>query len=467
MNLFTNPILLSDSYKVTHWLQYPPGTQTIYSYYESRCKNAEIVFFGLEYYLEQYLQTRVTLAHIEEAAGYFKDHFYGDEHLFNIEGWHHIVNEHGGYFPVRIKAVPEGMVVPSQNVMLTIENTDPQLPWVTNYLETILCHLWAPCTVATNSRKGRKIIASYLHETADDLSGLDYKLHDFGFRGVSSTETAGILGAAHLASGFVGTDTMVAYELADKIYQERMAGFSIPAAEHSTTTAWGQENEVAAYRKMVRRSGKGTCPFYACVSDSYDIFKACDQLWGEALRSEVEEATSILVVRPDSGDPPQVVTQVLEILASKFGSILNTKGYRVLNNVRVIQGDGIDLNVINQVLGAAEEVGFSADNIAFGSGGALLQKFNRDTYQFAFKCSWAGGDGWERDVHKKPVGDPSKDSKPGRLMLVEDDAAFIHTIREEDAIEGYDLDYLELRYENGTIFNSPTFEEIRGRCDFI
>ena len=229
-----NRILLTDSYKVSHHVQYPPGTEYLYSYWESRGGlHPETVFFGLQYLLNEYMREPVTMDEIDYADERFKLHF-GNGQVFNRAGWEHIVNKHGGFLPLRIKAVPEGTVVPTRNVMLTVENTDPAVPWLTNYMETLLCQLWYPTTVATISREIKKNIGRYLEETGD-LAGLPFKLHDFGFRGVSSVESAGIGGAAHLAVGFMGTDTMQALEVAFNHYDEPMAGFSIPAAEHSKT----------------------------------------------------------------------------------------------------------------------------------------------------------------------------------------------------------------------------------------
>jgi len=134
----SNLILLTDSYKISHYLQYPPNTTHIYSYFESRGgAYEEVVFFGLQYYLKKYLSQPITQENIEEAAAICQEHF-GDASLFNRQGWEYILNKHGGYLPVSIKAVPEGTVVPTKNVLMTIENTDPEVYWLTNYLETLL-----------------------------------------------------------------------------------------------------------------------------------------------------------------------------------------------------------------------------------------------------------------------------------------------------------------------------------------
>lgn len=241
-----NPILLTDSYKVTHWAQLPPKTEFIYSYMSSRGGLfTELPFVGLSYFLQKYFVTPVTKENIDEAENFSALHF-GNKNLFNRAGWEYIVDKYGGRLPLLIKAVPEGMVVPIKNIMMTIENTDRNCAWLTNYVETPLSQLWYPTTVCALSRQIKKIIAGFLRETGDE-NVLDFKLHDFGFRGASSVESSAIGGFAHLVN-FKGTDTMSALTLAHEFYGDRMAGFSIPAAEHSTITSWEEPHEVDAYR---------------------------------------------------------------------------------------------------------------------------------------------------------------------------------------------------------------------------
>jgi nicotinamide phosphoribosyltransferase len=417
----SNLILLTDSYKGSHYKQYPPGTERVYSYFESRGGRwGEVVFFGLQYYLKRYLAGRqVDAAKIDEAEAIFAKHF-GGTSFFNRAGWEHIIREHGGRLPVHIKAVPEGSVIPNHNVLMTIENTDPRCYWLTNYLETLLVQVWYGSTVATQSREMKKILVRFLEQTGDPALA-DFKMHDFGFRGVSSVETAGVGGAAHLVS-FRGTDTMAGLLVARDYYGCEMAGFSIPAAEHSTITSWGRERETDAYANMLDQFPQGAV---AVVSDSYDIFRACRDLWGGTLRDKVLRRDGLLVIRPDSGEPTRIVPEVLDILGDRFGHATNAKGYKVLNpRVRIIQGDGIDFDSLIAILDAMKAKGWSADNIAFGSGGGLLQKLNRDTLKFAFKCSSATVTGTERDVFKQPVTDNGKRSKAGRLKLVRTGGAY-------------------------------------------
>ena len=355
------------------------------------------------------------------------------------------------------QSVPEGTVVPAKNVLFTMENTDPECYWLTNYMETLLVQIWHPMTVCTNSRCQKKIIADALKArlrppvhlraaprrprthaaprralwlTAPSLRaqatdswgpvGTMFKLHDFGYRGVSSVESAATGGAAHLVN-FSGTDTMAGYMCARQYYNEPMAGFSIPAAEHSTITSWGRDGETEAFRNMLVQYKDS--PLVAVVSDSYDIIKACTDIWGGTLKEMVKERGANggqLVVRPDSGDPATIVVEVLEALGKSFAEDCSTTstGHKLLPPyLRVIQGDGVSIESLTAILENMIKHNWAADNLAFGSGGALLQKLNRDTQKCAFKCSAAIVDGVERCVYKDPITDKGKLSKKGRLSL--------------------------------------------------
>ncbi|MES2519707.1 MAG: nicotinate phosphoribosyltransferase [Bacteroidota bacterium] len=449
-----NIILLTDSYKLSHYKQYPTGTSQIYSYFESRGGEFEgVTFFGLQYLLKEYLEGQVvTQEKIDRADKIYAAHF-GTEKLFNKAGWEYILHTHNGHLPVRIKAVAEGTVIPTHNVMLTIENTDPNCFWLTNFLETLLLQLWYPCTVATISREVKTLITKYLNETGDP-STIDFKLHDFGFRGVSSVQSAGIGGAAHLIN-FMGTDTVAAITFIQEYYTpDGMFGFSIPAAEHSTITSWGRDNETDAYRNMLQQYPEG---LVAVVSDSYDIYNACEHIWGEVLKDEILQRNGTLVVRPDSGEPKDVVLKCTKILGEKIGFTVNEKGYKVLNpKIRIIQGDGVNYESIGEILEHLKNHGWSADNVAFGMGGALLQKVHRDTQKFAFKCSCATVNGEDRDVYKDPATDHGKKSKRGRLKLVKENETYITKALHEDG-----EDILQTIFENGKILREIDFQGVK------
>eukprot|EP00659_Diplonema_papillatum_P004499 gene4499-6969_t len=402
-----NFLLLTDSYKIGHFKQYPPKTTTVYSYFESRGgKYPQTVFFGLQYMLKKHLEgVRVTQEAIDEAEIFTKGHFPPGD-IFNRAGWEHILKEHGGKLPIVIKAVPEGTVVDVSNVLMTIENTDPKCYWLTNYIETLLVQVWYPMTVATHSRACKKAILDNLRATGDP-EGIQFKLHDFGFRGVSSVETAAVGGCAHLVN-FMGTDTVVGILCAQRFYKAgpTFPGFSIPASEHSTITAWGRDNEKEAMRNMLEQYPEG---LVACVSDSYDIYEAVSKIYGEDLKEKIMNRKGSLVIRPDSGDPVEVTLEVFKRLGEKFGFTTNSKNYKVLDpHVRVLWGDGINYESIIDILAQLQAAGWSGDNIAFGSGGGLLQKLHRDTQKCAFKCSFAVVDNKKVDVYKDPITDPGK-----------------------------------------------------------
>eukprot|EP00437_Effrenium_voratum_P049506 CAMPEP_0181525966 /NCGR_PEP_ID=MMETSP1110-20121109/69240_1 /TAXON_ID=174948 /ORGANISM="Symbiodinium sp., Strain CCMP421" /LENGTH=801 /DNA_ID=CAMNT_0023656787 /DNA_START=50 /DNA_END=2452 /DNA_ORIENTATION=+ len=431
-----NIILLSDSYKVSHWRQYPPGTQYVYSYFESRGSDRdgwdEVCFFGLQYFLKRYLAgVVVTREKIDQAAKVYAQHF-GDgvsdnPDLFFREGWEYILEKHGGRLPVKIKALPEGTVMPNKTVLVTVINTDPECFWLTNFLETLLVQVWYPMTVCTNSRYQKLSIQKGLEETGcEDWAppgGTAFKLHDFGFRGVSSVESAALGGLGHLVN-FMGSDTVIALAAAQEFYSAKRAiGFSIPASEHSTITSWGVEGELDAMQNMLEQYPTG---LVACVSDSFDVFKACREYWGDALKDKIkgrisETSFGQLVVRPDSGDPEETCVAIMKILLEQFAEdVTVTKtGHKLLPPyIRVIQGDGVDYQSIPKILNRFKDEGIAAANITFGSGGALLQKVNRDTFKVAFKCAEIILEGGEsREVFKDPLTDDGKASKKGRLTL--------------------------------------------------
>lgn len=449
----TNLILDVDSYKVSHWLQYPPETTAMYSYVESRGgKYPVTVFFGLQYILNHYLSQPIERWMVEEANTLLTAHGLP----FNYEGWRYIAEDLKGRLPVRIKAVPEGSIIPVHNVLMTVESTDPKVFWLVSWLETLLMRVWYPITVATHSWHLKKLIYESLLRTADDPdTEINFKLHDFGARGVSSCESSGIGGLAHLVN-FRGSDTVQALIYGQKYYNCAMAAYSIPAAEHSTITAWGKEGEVLAYQNMLTQFAKPGAVL-AVVSDSYDLWNAIDNLWGDRLRQQVIDSGATLVIRPDSGEPIEIVAKTLEKLEDRFGSTINQKGYRVLNAVRVIQGDGVDEESITAILAKTESLGFSTTNLAFGMGGALLQKLNRDTQKFAMKCSEVTIAGKAIAIYKDPITDPNKTSKKGRLALIKTKTGYETVASSAD-------DQLLCIYENGKMLQEQSFEEIRQRA---
>jgi nicotinamide phosphoribosyltransferase len=464
MKLAKNLILNTDSYKVSMWKQYPAGTTGVYSYIESRGGRYDrTVFFGLQAFIKEYLLKPITQSDIDVADEILTAH--GEP--FNRAGWQYILDKHAGFLPVVIRAVPEGTVVPVKNVLATIENTDPECFWLTTWLETALLRaVWYGTTVATQSYTIKQVILDFLERTGDP-NLIDFKLHDFGARGVSSLESAGIGGAAHLVN-FMGTDTITGILFAREYYNAGIAGFSIPAAEHSTITSWGRDGEVDAYRNILNNfASPGS--IVAIVSDSYDIYNAVENLWGGELRQQVIDSGATVVIRPDSGDPVEVNRRLVEMLGKKFGYTTNSKGFKVLNNVRLIQGDGINELTVRSILGAFMAMGWSADNIAFGMGGALLQAVDRDTQKFAMKASSAEINGKWVDVQKDPITDAGKKSKAGRVTLwTNSGGEFASGVTEPtgwtDKGIGQWTEALVPVYWNGNLHKDYTFDEVRANA---
>lgn len=458
----------TDSYKATHAVQYPEGTTKVVSYLEARSSEVAdyTVFFGLQYYLKRYLTGVVlTREDIDNAEIFWKAHFGAT--YFKRELFDYIVDVHGGKLPLKIKAVEEGAKVSLHNVLMTIENTDPNCYWLTNFVETLLLKVWNPITIATNSHVIRNILRSYLIETGcEDVEGtVCWMLHDFGFRGTSSEETAGIAAMSHLLS-FMGTDTVAGIFFGRKYYNtDEMLGYSVAAGEHSVATSYGREGEIEYFRKMLTIYPTG---IVSVISDSFHILEAIDK-FGE-LKELVMSREGRLVVRPDSGDPAMTDLKVIEKLGSIFGFTVNSKGYKVLDShVRVIQGDGVNRNSIPNILQILKDNGWASENIVFGCGGKLLQDFNRDTFNFAIKCSRIEIGDEIRQVEKSPTeinerGEFTtsfKKSKKGLLKLGK--SAEYYTISESDAGFNEVEDLLVTVFENGEILKEYTFGEIRSK----
>lgn len=456
-----SPILTTDSYKTSHFNQYPEGASRVSSYIEPRGgRFDEAVFFGLQAFIKAYMMTPLTMEDVEFAAEFYAAHGVP----FYKEGWTQIVLGYGGYLPVTIEAVPEGTVMGTRNVQVQVTSA-PGFAWLTSYVETALLRaIWYPSTVASLSREAKGVIYAGLVATSDDPDGqIAFKLHDFGARGATSSEAAMLGGMGHLVN-FMGTDTVEAALGARRFYNEPMAGFSIPATEHSTMTSWTRDGEVDAYRNLLKQYPTG---IVACVSDSYDMMNAAANIWGGVLKDEVMARDGTLVVRPDSGDPTVMPLDVIDVLMSKFGFTVNSKGFKVLpDQVRVIQGDGMNIDTIGTLIGNAIERGISVDNFAMGMGGGLLQKVDRDTMKYAMKANAIEVGGEWIDVYKDPITDKGKKSKRGRLALVKRDGEFV-TIRKDElarGAHGTEQNYLRPVYENGQLLVEDTFAAIRERA---
>lgn len=457
-----NIILQTDSYKLTQPKQYPKDMVYMHDYLESRGGvYGYTKFFGLQYYIKQYLMQKVTVEMVEEARAFCEAHGI----YLDVEGWMYIATELKGRIPLRIRAVKEGAIIPNHNVLMTLESTDERVAWIVTWAETLLLKVWYPITVGTYSYKIKQIIKSFAQITSDHVeTELPFKLHDFGYRGVSSEESAMLGGMAHLTN-FKGTDTIAGAYGAMKYYNaQTMPGFSIPASEHSTITSWTEQHEVDAYRNILEQYPTG---MVSLVLDSYNFFRAVDTMICGELKADIMKRDGLVVLRPDSGDAATNILYALRQCSETFGYEINSKGFKVLNRIRLIQGDGVSEDVIYDILKLMKKEHFSVDNIAFGCGGALLQgnkysSINRDTHKFAIKCSAIQHeDGRLTDVYKDPVTDRGKSSKRGRLDLIQKNGKFVTVNISKLPLGQYHPDtLLETVYENGIHCKQYRWEEV-------
>jgi len=459
-----NICTLTDSYKLGHHGQYLRGTEYVASYFESRngAMFDETVFFGLQYILTKYLAGQVvTREKIEKAAKLSEAHL-RDGKVFNRAMWEHILNEHDGRLPVRIKAVPEGTPVTVSNVLMSVINTDPGCWALTNHLESLISHAWYASTVCTLSRTCKQVMMPYYEATVmpEDYAGLDYMLHDFGFRSASCVEAAGIGGAAHLVN-FCGTDTLRALELVMDYYlTSECVGFSVNATEHSIMTAGGPDGEEAVVKQLFDLHPEG---ILSLVIDSFNDMNFIENIIGVTFRDTVINRKGITVLRPDSGDPVETMLNGLEILWEKFGGHVNDKGKCQLPPyIKMLWGDGLDIGKIEELCDEVTDAGWSMTCIAtFGMGGGLLQKVDRDTQRFAFKCSAQKRNGMWYDIYKDPV-DKSKASKRGILALTKDGAGEWVTVKENEL--GGRRNHLRTVFEGGLLLNRIGFQEVQARA---
>lgn len=409
----SNLILDADSYKLSHWALYPAETNAMFSYIEARSHVAEIVPFGLQMWIKKTLLQPITTADVDEAEDIAQLH--GEP--FNRSDWDYIVSQHGGLLPITIRGLPEGTVTQSLTPIVTVQCDDPRVFWLASYIETSLQRgIWYPTTVASQDRINWQQLTWFYEHGSDNRPMLDFSLHSFGSRGVSSKETAEIGGLAHLVY-FKGTDDLVALRAARRYYNCEMAGFSVVATEHSIQCSYGIDDQQKYLNRVLDVYGKSGA-IVSVVMDGYDIYRDVDLLCTEYFVNKVKERGCKFVVRPDSGDPFEIIPAILHKLEAAFGYTVNSKGKKVINNIGVIQGDGIDAMSLALLAQKIHSIGYAPECVIYGSGGGLLQKVNRDTFKFAQKTSAIRvGTTWVNTV-KDPITDPGKRSKGGVLVNV-------------------------------------------------
>lgn len=430
-----NMLLMTDVYKMGHMEQYCPGVTKVYSYLMARngAEFKDLVFFGLKYYLEEYFSKEITPQHGKEFLEY-RAKILGSNSPAVVEKINALCML--GYWPLKIKAVEENKLYPVQNVLLTITNTHPDFYWCVGFVESILLKLWFPCTVATHVYAYKQVTERYYNATCSHnaVSWKDFAVHDFGYRGDTSEESAMLSGGAHLLH-FKGSDTVVAYPFMNKYYPEFKAQmFSVPASEHSVMCSFGKDKELEAFRHMLRTYPTG---IVSIVSDTYNLWRVMTE-YVPLLKEEILARDGKVVFRPDSGDPIDIIcgtTQLagtppeekgcLRLLEEQFGCTVNEKGFKELHpKVGLIYGDGMYLNRYQDMLSKMLCMGYAASNLIIGVG-SLLRNHTRDTLGFAIKATYVEVNGAPREIMKDPITDHAKKSHMGLLCLVEDGGQYV------------------------------------------
>jgi nicotinamide phosphoribosyltransferase len=490
-----NPLLLTDGYKTSHNKQYPNGTTLVYSNFTPRSNKYapkgcnEVVVFGTQMVMMQLHETfekEFFSKPKDEVCGEMKRelsaYLGSDYDVSHFEALHDL-----GYLPIHVKSLPEGTKVPIKVPVLTIYNTHPDFFWVTNYLETILSNLlWKPMTSATIANQYRKVLTSWMEKTDKERAWfIDWQGHDFSMRGMDSVEAVVSSGLGHLTS-FLGTDSLPAIYGARKYYgaKDFVAG-SVPATEHSVMCAGGKEDEIETFRRLLETYPTG---ILSVVSDTWDLWKVCTE-HVVTLKEEILARDGKLVIRPDSGDPVDILcgTQifedadhyndyeldretiltpeqkgVIELLWDVFGGTINEQGYKVLDShIGAIYGDSITIERADEICRRLEAKGFASTNVVLGIGSFTYQYNTRDTFGFAMKATYVEVNGEGREIFKDPITDDgTKKSATGLLSVIYDDNNEYKLVDKVDWTTTND-GALQTIYKNGKQFNITSLEEIR------
>lgn len=479
---------LTDGYKVDHRNQYPKGTSLVYSNWTPRKSRIDgvdqVVFFGLQYFVKKYLiedfnqhffkqpKTEVIKKYKRRIENYLGPDAITYDH---VEALHDL-----GYMPIRIKALPEGTLVPMRVPMFTIENTIPEFFWLTNFLETIMsCIMWMPCTSATTAFEYRKILNHYAEETGGDMNFVQWQGHDFSFRGMAGLEAAEMSGAGHLLS-FTGTDTIPAIDFLEDYYNansdKELVGGSVPATEHSVMCMGTQDGEINTFKRLIGETyPKG---IVSIVSDTWDFWQVITEFMPQ-LKAMVMARDGKVVIRPDSGDPVKIICGdekapkgspeykgAIECLWETFGGTLTGKGYKQLDShIGLIYGDSITLERCKAICTGLMAKGFASTNVVLGIGSYTYQHVTRDIFGFAMKATYGEVNGEGRAIFKDPKTDDGTKKSAKGLMRVNGKDGVITGMNDMLTREEEGTGLLDLTFENGKIVKEETLAGIRARVD--
>lgn len=442
-----NPILLTDGYKTSHHKMYPEGTTLVYSNFTPRSVKympegaKDVVVFGIQYTM-QYIKEMYDEWFFKQPKGevcgeakrYLSSYLGSDYDVSHFEALHDLQ-----YLPIHVKGIEEGSVIDARIPIMTIYNTHPDFFWLPNFLETLISSLlWKPLHTASMAYGYKKILLEYAKQTDENAIGfVDFQGHDFSFRGMQHPESA-ISSALGFLTSFSGTDTIPALMAAKKYYDTDNVAFSVPASEHAVMTAYGKEDEIGAFRRLMKQYPTG---ILSVVSDSFDLWKVCTE-YLSAMKEEVLARDGKLVIRPDSGDPVDILCGkfhltfdedeptdysipenkgVIELLWDVFGGTLNDQGYKVLDShIGAIYGDSITMKRAIDISERLKKKGFASTNVVFGVGSYSLGYATRDNQGGAVKATYCEVNGEGREIFKDPITDDGlKKSAKGLVSIQE------------------------------------------------
>lgn len=479
-----NPLLYTDGYKVDHRRQYPDKTTLVYSNWTPRKSRIsgidEVVFFGLQYFIKKYViedfnqnffqqpKEEISRRYSRRINNYLGENKVGVKH---IEALHDL-----GYLPIVIKALPEGVSVPIRVPMLTMYNTKPEFFWLTNYFETLLSTtLWMPCNSATIAKQYRTILDQYADETSSIPEFVDWQGHDFSMRGMAGLESAVLSASGHLLS-FTGTDTIPSIDFLEEYYNadsdQEFIGGSVAATEHSVMCMGTNNGEQETFKRLITEVYPNG--IVSIVSDTWDLWKVLTEYLPN-LKEEVLQRDGKVVIRPDSGDPVDIICGnpngtseverkgVIQLLWETFGGITNEKGYKELDShIGAIYGDSITIERATQICERLKQKGFASTNVVLGIGSFTYQYNTRDTFGFAMKATYGEVNGQGREIYKDPITDDgTKKSAKGLIQIVKKNGRY--ELKDQVSWEEEQQGELREVYRDGRLLVNQKLSDIRIR----
>lgn len=480
-----NGLLLTDGYKTGHHQQYPKGTEEVYSNWTPRSNKYapkgcdKVVSFGQQYvfqWLHDYFQDNffskpkaLVCNELKEELSLYLGTDYDVTHYEELHDLQ--------YLPIKVKSIIEGVEVPVRVPMVTVVNTDKKFYWITNFLETILSTmLWQPMTSASIALCYKRIFKKWTLKTdKDNLAFIDFQGHDFSMRGMGGLQSAISSGMGH-ASVFLGSDTLPVISSLRNYYKaEGFVVGSVNATEHSVMCAGTKDDEIGTFRTLMQTYPTG---ILSVVSDTWDLWKVLTEYLPK-LKEEVLSRDGKLVIRPDSGDPVDIICGeshelgsntpkekgVVELLWDIFGGTVNKQGYKVLDaHIGAIYGDSITTERAEAICQRLSDKGFATTNVVLGIGSFTYQFNTRDTFGFAMKATSVVVNGERREIFKDPITDDGvKKSAKGLVKVELQNGEYVLvdqvTPQEENTGE------LQVIYENGKFVNQVNIQEIRDRIN--